>query len=102
MSDAKLQMTQQMMKQMLASLEASGVRMEGGLGLEDLRRAMSHAKAAEVLSEWMPYEAASVKAGRNGRVAYKGGMGPMFFRPREWEEAIAAYLDADPVEAGPA
>ena len=33
--------------------------------------------------------------GRDGRVAYKGGMGPMFFRPRAWEEAIAAYLEAE-------
>lgn len=31
--------------------------------------------------------------GRDGRVAYKGGLGPMFFRPREWEEAIERYLD---------
>ena len=30
--------------------------------------------------------------GRDGRVAYKGGMGPMFFRPREWEAAIDRYL----------
>jgi len=30
--------------------------------------------------------------GRDGNVAYKGGMGPMFFRPQEWDEAIAAYL----------
>ncbi len=26
--------------------------------------------------------------GSDGRVVYKGGMGPMFFRPAEWEEAI--------------
>ena len=31
--------------------------------------------------------------GREGKVAYKGGIGPMFFRPAEWEEAIAAYLE---------
>jgi len=31
--------------------------------------------------------------GRDGRVAYKGGVGPMFFRPKEWESAIARYLD---------
>lgn len=31
--------------------------------------------------------------GRDGRVVYKGGVGPMFFRPREWEEAIERYLD---------
>ena len=30
--------------------------------------------------------------GRDGRVAYKGGMGPMFFRPAEWEEAIREML----------
>ena len=29
---------------------------------------------------------------RNGRVAYKGGMGPMFFRPKEWEAAIERLL----------
>lgn len=33
--------------------------------------------------------------GRDGRVAYKGGMGPMFFNPEEWEEAIRGYLDDD-------
>lgn len=31
--------------------------------------------------------------GREGEVAYKGGMGPMFFKPSEWEEAIETYLD---------
>ncbi len=30
--------------------------------------------------------------GRDGRVAYKGGMGPMFFRPKEWEGAIERHL----------
>lgn len=30
--------------------------------------------------------------GRDGRVVYKGGMGPMFFRPKEWEQAIEHYL----------
>ncbi len=30
--------------------------------------------------------------GRGGRIAYQGGMGPMFFRPTEWEEAIEKYL----------
>ena len=30
--------------------------------------------------------------GTDGRIAYQGGMGPMFFRPAEWEEAIASYL----------
>ena len=25
---------------------------------------------------------------KGGRIAYQGGMGPMFFRPEEWEEAI--------------
>lgn len=33
--------------------------------------------------------------GRDGRVAYKGGVGPMFFRPREWEQAIERYLEAE-------
>lgn len=32
--------------------------------------------------------------GRDGRVAYKGGMGPMFFRPDEWQQAIADYLES--------
>ncbi len=30
--------------------------------------------------------------GSDGRIAYKGGVGPMFFRPKEWEEAIASHL----------
>jgi hypothetical protein len=30
--------------------------------------------------------------GRDGRIAYQGGMGPMFFRPAEWAEAIESYL----------
>ncbi len=30
--------------------------------------------------------------GRGGEVVYKGGMGPMFFRPVEWEQAIADHL----------
>jgi len=30
--------------------------------------------------------------GRDGRIAYQGGMGPMFFRPGEWEEAIKSHL----------
>lgn len=29
---------------------------------------------------------------RGGEVVYKGGMGPMFFRPKEWESAIEAHL----------
>lgn len=32
---------------------------------------------------------------RSGCVAYKGGMGPMFFRPKEWEAAIERLLGAD-------
>jgi len=32
--------------------------------------------------------------GADGKVAYKGGMGPMFFRPEEWEQAITRYLEA--------
>jgi hypothetical protein len=31
--------------------------------------------------------------GQDGVVAYKGGLGPMFFKPSEWEEAIETYLD---------
>ena len=30
--------------------------------------------------------------GRDGEIAYKGGMGPMFFKPREWQGAIETYL----------
>jgi hypothetical protein len=30
--------------------------------------------------------------GSDGRIAYKGGVGPMFFRPSEWEQAIASHL----------
>ncbi len=30
--------------------------------------------------------------GKGGEVVYKGGMGPMFFRPAEWEAEIEAYL----------
>ena len=30
--------------------------------------------------------------GRDGKVAYKGGMGPMFFRPLEWAQRIDDYL----------
>ena len=29
---------------------------------------------------------------RGGEVVYKGGMGPMFFRPEEWNQAIADHL----------
>jgi hypothetical protein len=32
--------------------------------------------------------------GRDGRIAYKGGVGPMFFRPSEWEQAIVRYLES--------
>ena len=31
--------------------------------------------------------------GADGRVAYKGGMGPMFFRPAEWEVRIREHLE---------
>ena len=37
--------------------------------------------------------------GRDGRIAYKGGMGPMFFHPREWEQRIADRLVADSGDA---
>jgi hypothetical protein len=30
--------------------------------------------------------------GSDGRVAFKGGMGPMFFRPQDWERAIEREL----------
>lgn len=33
--------------------------------------------------------------GRGGRIAYQGGMGPMFFRPAEWESAIADHLESE-------
>ncbi|MBW2245083.1 MAG: hypothetical protein JRH01_24145 [Deltaproteobacteria bacterium] len=32
--------------------------------------------------------------GADGNVAYKGGMGPMFFRPDEWEAAIESHLES--------
>ncbi len=32
--------------------------------------------------------------GTDGRIAYKGGIGPMFFRPEEWGQAIETYLSA--------
>jgi len=34
--------------------------------------------------------------GRDGRVAYKGGMGPILFRPEEWEAAIEQELAPAP------
>jgi hypothetical protein len=33
--------------------------------------------------------------GRDGRDAYQGGMGPMYFRPAEWNEAIRDYLASE-------
>ena len=30
----------------------------------------------------------------DGRIAYKGGIGPIFFDPAEWEQAIADELEA--------
>ncbi len=30
--------------------------------------------------------------GSDGKVAFRGGMGPMFFRPDEWESAIEGTL----------
>jgi len=33
--------------------------------------------------------------GKHGRIAYQGGMGPMFFRPDEWEGPIARTLSAN-------
>jgi len=34
--------------------------------------------------------------GADGRVAYKGGMGPMFFDPAAWESAIEALVGDTP------
>ena len=34
--------------------------------------------------------------GRDGKVAYKGGMGPMFFSPSEWADRITDYLAGEP------
>jgi type I thyroxine 5'-deiodinase len=31
---------------------------------------------------------------RGGQIAYQGGMGPMFFRPEEWETAIESLLNS--------
>ncbi len=31
--------------------------------------------------------------GRDGRIVFKSGVGPMFFQPAEWKQAIAGYLD---------
>ena len=31
--------------------------------------------------------------GTDGRIAYKGGVGPMFFQPDEWADAIETYLE---------
>lgn len=31
---------------------------------------------------------------RGGRIVYQGGMGPMFFRPEEWEGAIRSLLES--------
>ena len=33
--------------------------------------------------------------GRDGSVVYRGGVGPMFFFPEEWEDAIARHLSAE-------
>ncbi len=32
----------------------------------------------------------------DGSVAYKGGMGPMFFQPKQWEAAIEELLGEEP------
>jgi hypothetical protein len=34
--------------------------------------------------------------GTDGRVAYKGRMAPMFFRPEEWAQATATTSRAEP------
>jgi hypothetical protein len=31
--------------------------------------------------------------GHDGRIVYKSGVGPMFFQPAEWKQAIAGYLN---------
>jgi hypothetical protein len=33
--------------------------------------------------------------GKDGRIAYKGGVGPMFFFPDEWERAIGDHLNGE-------
>ncbi len=30
--------------------------------------------------------------GEDGKIAYKGGLGPMFFQPDEWDDAIECLL----------
>ncbi len=47
---------------MLKSLEEGGIEMEA-LELDDLKDAMSHPKAPEILRKWMPHEATAVKQG---------------------------------------
>jgi hypothetical protein len=37
---------------------------------------------------------------RGGRIAYQGGMGPMFFRPDEWEESIKELLERSGLRNG--
>ena len=32
---------------------------------------------------------------KDGRVAFKGGMGPMFFRPEEWEQALEQLVASE-------
>ena len=47
------------------------------------------ASAYGAMPEWL------YLIGVDGRVAYKGGVGPMFFRPDEWSEAIEQYLASE-------
>ncbi len=56
--------TKTMITRMLKSLEEGGVEMDG-LELDDLKDAMSHPKAPEILAKWMPHEATSVKQGES-------------------------------------
>lgn len=57
-----------------ARLEAEGADGEmAGLGIDDLRDAMSHPKAAEVVRELLPYEVAAPS---------EGGPAPDFTLPR--------------------
>ncbi len=53
-----------MIAEMLKSLEEGGIEREA-LELDDLKDAMSHPTAPEILAKWMPHEATSVKQGES-------------------------------------
>jgi len=59
---------------------------------EELMAALAHPKAATEIQRGFALEAASVQEGQDGKIAYKGGMGPMFFQPEEWQARIERYL----------